>query len=449
MSDRDRQPLVDQALEQSYIAALWTDEPAAVRKHLGSAMRLDPLDCSSRRHGQILAAVHELAATGCEISPLTIRAAFDAQGANAQVDALDEVFAKHEPRLDSLATMADRLTTLAHLRRIRGNLAQALESCEQQNLEGAIEHARDAVGEQPRGKVEVVTLHASAIAAVDGARNAERGIGRVVPTGFPLLDNSLRGFMAATMTIIGGRTGAGKSSLMLAMALKQARMGVQAGIVSLEDPRELWGARAIAHLSGIPSDELLGQQLGFDSQSELDRALSALQHIGVRLVYELNRPLGDVLTAIRALVNAGCGIVYVDYLQAIMLGHDGKRAELVSDAAQRIKSECQALNVPLILGSQLTRADKHSRFAEPFESELKESGDLENKAEAVCLLWKSSDDEDAQAFGKFSKIKHTPKRPRFELIRNGTGAVTNLGPFTFQQQGSGNGNHEQQRKPWA
>jgi len=444
VTERDRQQLVDVALERSYIAALWNDDAPTVRKHLSSPQRLDPLDCWSRQHGQILAAVHELAAAGGEISPLTIRAAFDAQGATAQVDALDEIFAKHEPRPDSLGTMAHRLTQLGHLRRVRSNLAQALESCEQQNLEGAIEHARDAVGEEPRGQVEVEALHASAIAAVDGARRAELGIGQVVPTGFPLLDNTLRGFMAASMAIIGGRTGAGKSSLMLAMALKQARMGVQAGIVSLEDPRTLWGARAIAHVSGIPSDELLAQQLSFDSERELERALAELQHIGVQLVYALNRPLGDVLTAIRALVNAGCGIVYVDYLQAIMLGHEAKRAELVSEAAQRLKSECQALNVPLVLGSQLTRAEKHSRFAEPFESELKESGDLENKAEAVCLLWKSSDGEDAQAFGKFSKIKHTPKRPRFEVIRNGTGAVTNLGPFTQHS----NGNEQPTRQPW-
>jgi replicative DNA helicase len=446
VTDRDRQQLVDVALERSYIAALWNDDAPTVRKHLSSPQRLDPLDCSSRQHGQILAAVHELAAAGAEISPLTIRAGFDAQGATAQVSALDEIFAQHDARPDSLGTMAHRLTQLGHLRRVRQNLAQALESCEQQNLEGALEHARDAVGEEPRGQVKVEALHASAIAAVDGARKAEQGVGQVVPTGFPLLDNTLRGFMAASLTIIGGRTGAGKSSLMLSMALKQARMGVQAGIVSLEDPRTLWGARAIAHVSGIPSDELLAQQLSFDSERELERALCELQHIGVQLVYALNRPLGDVLTAIRALVNAGCGIVYVDYLQAIMLGHEAKRAELVSEAAQRLKSECQALNVPLVLGSQLTRAEKHSRFAEPFESELKESGDLENKAEAVCLLWKSSDGEDAQAFGKFSKIKHTPKRPRFEVIRNGTGAVTNLGPFTSQQHS--NGNEQPTRQPW-
>lgn len=444
----DRVALHDLALERSYLAALWTDDAATVRRHLGSAQRLDPLDCSSRHHGQILAAIHELAATGPEISPLLLRAAFDARGATALASALDEIFVQHEPRPDSLLTMASRLGTLAHLRRVRGNLQQALESCERQNLEAAIEHARDAIGEEPRGQVEVHTLLSSAIAAVDAARSAERGVGRLVPTGFPLLDTTLRGFMAATMTIVGGRTGSGKSSLMLAWALKQARMGVHAGIVSVEDPRTLWGARAIAHLSGIPSDELLGQQLGFDSERELERALGELQHIGVKLVYELNRPLGDVLTAIRALVNAGCGIVYVDYLQAIMLGHDGRRAELISDAAQRLKSECQSLNVPLVLGSQLTRAEKQHRFAEPFENELKESGDLENKAEAVCLLWKSSDDENALAYGKFSKIKHTSKRPRFELIRNATGAVTNLGPFTPSMQ-HGNGNEQHTRKPWA
>jgi len=447
MTDRDRQQLVDVDLERSYIAALWNDEGAAVRKHLGSPQRLDPLDCWSRQHGQILAAVHELAAAGGEISPLTIRDAFDSRGATAQVDALDEIFAKHEPRPDSLGTMAHRLTQLGHLRRVRGNLAQALESCEQQNLEGAIEHARDAVGEQPRGQVEVLSLHSSALAALAAARPQSGQRMRIIPTGFPLLDDAIKGFLAGGLHVLGGRRGSGKSSLMLAMALHQARkLGLTVGIISVEDPREIWGARALAMFSGVDSSQLIGQQLSFDAEPLLERALADLEHVGVLMCYRIDRSLLDVRDAFRTLAHQGCGIIYVDYLQAISFDVRADRKLVIADAAAKLKGEADVAGIPLVLGSQMSRADKRARFTEPFDDELKETGEIENKAEVIVLLWNRGDDDNATAHGKVTKVKWGGRKPRFDIIRNPmSGALTNLAPFTADPS---NGN-EQSRKPWA
>jgi replicative DNA helicase len=448
MTEHERSQLYDAALERSYIAALWSDDARAVRKHLGSAERLDPLDCSSRQHVQILAAVHELAATGCEISPLTIRAAFDAKGGTAQVEALDEIFCKHEPRLDSLATMAHRLTSLAHLRRVRSNLSQALESCEQQNLEGAIEHARDAIGEEPRGQIEVATLHSSAVAALAAARPQSGQRLRIVPSGFPLLDDAIKGFLAGGLHILGGRRGSGKSSLMLAMALHQARkLGLKVGIISVEDPREIWGARALAMFSGVDSSQLIGQQLAFDSEPVLERALCELERVGVLMCYRIDRKLPDIRDAFRTLAHQGCGIIYVDYLQAISFDVRTDRKLVIADAAAKLKGEADQAGIPLVLGSQMSRADKRQRFTEPFDDELKETGEIENKAEVIVLLWNSGDDESATAHGKVTKVKWAGRKPRFDIVRNPmSGALTNLAPFTASES-YGNGN-EQPRKPW-
>jgi replicative DNA helicase len=272
---------------------------------------------------------------------------------------------------------------------------------------------------------------------------------RIVPSGFPLLDDAIKGFLAGGLHILGGRRGSGKSSLMLAMALHQARkLGLTVGIISVEDPREIWGARALAMFSGVDSSALIGQQLGFESEPVLERALCELERVRVLMCYRIDRKLPDIRDAFRTLAHQGCGIIYVDYLQAISFDVRTDRKLVIADAAAKLKGEADQAGIPLVLGSQMSRADKRQRFTEPFDDELKETGEIENKAEVIVLLWNSGDDESATAHGKVTKVKWGGRKPRFDIVRNPTsGALTNLAPFTASEYGNGNGN-EQPRKPW-
>jgi replicative DNA helicase len=448
MNARKLIKLVDAELERRYIAEILHASQRELQAHFTQPLTVSAVDFASLANARILGMAQELSRAGSEVSPLSVRVELEQRQAGAALEALDGIVSEYNPAGDSLGVMSDHLRVLAQARRVREHARLAVEAAEQLQLESAQEHAREVLGEEQRARVRLLSLHGSALAAVSSARKAESGgIIRRIPFGYPLIDVALKGGLRpATMAIVGGRTGAGKSSLMLGSAILQAGGGIRVGIVSCEDSAEIWGERALGHFSALPTDDLIGQQLALGGSGELDRALERLSQIGVQLTYPLNRPLADVLAAVRALIADGCKVIYVDYVQAILLGREADMKVLVRDAAQRLKAECQQHGAALVLGSQLTRADKRNRFEEPFENDLKETGDLENMTEVVILLWKTSDAEDARALGKITKIKWSPKRPRFELQRDDvTGALRNL--LHVERESSGNG-HQPTRQTW-
>lgn len=443
--------LHDIALERAYIAELLcAGDDAGRSKHLASPERLSPLDCAQLQTGRILSVVHELASLGLEISPLTVRDRFEQTGFAHCAEAVDGIFAGYEPRADSLGVMAERLSKLGQARALQGHLSLAIESVGKLQLDAAQEHARDAIAEAPRARVRVLSaLDVAMVAASSAQRGAQNGAS-VIRSGLPMLDNAYGGLPRGTMLTVGGVTGSGKSSLMLNIALWLARNGHRPGIVSVEDSDAMVGGRVLSHVANVHPQQLQSAQLDFDGSRELERGIELARSIGVAFAFTENRPLHDVLTAVRDLLsNHRCDVIMVDYIQAIRLGHSSgaKRAELVSDAAQALKGECQQHGVPLLLGSQLNRANKDRPYAEPHARDLKETGDLENMSDVVLVLWKTSDDDDARALGKVAKCKWSSKRPRFELTRSATGALVNLIPYYPPQQPS-NGNGRNAERAW-
>lgn len=424
--------LSDTALERAYVAELLCTYDAPGRqRHLASPDRLNSLDCAQMQTGRVLSVVHELAALGHEISPITVRQHFEQAGQVNHVAAVEDIFAGYEPRADSLGAMAARLNKLAEARSLRGHLALAMESIGNLHLDAAQEHARDALAEAPRSRVRVLSAHDVALIAANAAIRGAQSSAAVIRSGLPMLDDAYGGLPRGTMLTIGGTTGSGKSSLMLNMAKWLACHGHRPGIVSCEDSDAIWGGRVLSHLAAVNPQQLQSAQLDFDASAELERGIDYARSLGIAFTFTENRPLHDVLTAMRDLLsNHHCDVIMVDYIQAIRLGHGAKRAELVSDAAQALKGECQQHGVPLVLASQLNRADKNKPYAEPHARDLKETGDLENMSDVVVLLWKTSDEEGALALGKVAKVKWSPKRPRFEVTRNPvTGALINLIPY--------------------
>lgn len=434
---------VDLDLEREYLACILQLEGEWQREHAASTSRLEPADCALPEHERIAAAIHAIVQRGDVANFVTLRSELEqAKVGPRTLEASDTLIAHGATGVD-LRSMAARLATLASARRAREQLMRGLAALETLDLEGAREHAWEAAGAaQAAQATESLSLADSALIAAQALQQIDPSRARMnARTGYGVMDYAVRSLPGKSMTVVGGRTGCAKSSLMLGMAINQARdQGHRPGIVSLEDPEEIVGTRGLSYVSPVSSEALLDA----GSLGQLQREILAgnavlgareLRAIGVRVMYRLNRPLGEVLQAIRHLVTRdGCTIIYVDYLQAIRFGDSRDHKRAVSNAAQSIKAECQALGVPLVLGSQLSRPGKEKPYGEPHMSELKETGDLENMSEVIVMLWKTSDEETAQVRGKVAKVKWSPRRPRFELRFSETGSVHSVLPWNEEQQ---------------
>lgn len=284
----------------------------------------------------------------------------------------------------------------------------------------SLELAADGGSEKRTGEY----MHASE--AIAYARDATRKQGGAMRTGWPLIDKAIGQLRPSTLTVIGGYEGTRKSSMMLGMAMNFAARGIPCGIISLEDPAEVWGPRVLAHVADLNPRAFDGPR-GEEFEKTVNDGILTARDLGIYFAFEEQQPLNKVLAAMRYLARkSGVKAVFVDYLQCFQ-DRSENRAQFISYACAKLKAQAQRLGVALILGSQLNNPERGKEFRQPNNTSLKESGDIKDKAEVVILLWKASDEDNGVTLGKISKCKWSPDRPRFQIETNpNTGCVVGM-----------------------
>jgi len=334
-------------------------------------------------------------------------------------DVIDAMLNDAGEREQKAGPIADHLRALARRRRKYEALSRAAAALADGDEGAADEHIASVASEQTEQRTNEYMSASQTVRAAAEEEKASRSEGFNRRTGFPIVDNAVGNLRAKTMTIVGGTTGAGKSSLMLAAALKQADSASSVGIVSIEDAESVWGERLYS--------EIQNESIAEVTDAKIEEAAKQAELLGVHFAYELGRPLKDALRAIRHLVRKnGCQVIYVDYLQALNDPQKSERRHFIANAAAKLKAQCQELGASLVLASQLSRPSKEKPFGEVFMNDLKESGDIENMAEIVMLLWKNGDKDTSLTLGKIVKVKWSAARPRFQIQRNQHGNVVGL-----------------------
>jgi replicative DNA helicase len=202
------------------------------------------------------------------------------------------------------------------------------------------------------------------------------------------------------------------------------------GIVSLEDPPEVYGARILSPLAGVSSAAIFTGDVG-DFQT-MERLGNGLTLVGKQpmIAYAVGAPIGDVLSAIRTLATKhACKLIVVDYAQAVRFDVRADRRIAIADAVMQMKATAAKVGAALVVCSQLSRPPSDTKFREPMTHHLKESGDLENMAEAIVLLWQTSDKAGANVYGKVAKLKWGYAGHRFRFERDSIGNLDRCVPW--------------------
>lgn len=329
---------------------------------------------------------------------------------------------------------AFRLKSLALARRQRDLIDSANRDLESGEYESATKKIAAASNVRPCCDDGIQILSAIDLAKFSRDMVADNGCSRraQVPTGISIVDAVIGGLTPGSMTTIGGYTGSGKSSLALIMAMNQARSGKRVGIISCEDPPEVSAARILSHLSDVPASHL------FRCIFSADRLPSILQQVNPAVERAANLPLymahciggarSSVIDAAQKLIKTvKCDILYLDYIQAVRVDLQLNRYDkAVADIAKQLKGLCFSNQIPLVVLSQLSRP-RDKAYNEPYLTDLKESGDLENESEIVMLLWQGSDKPGAETFFKIAKCKWAMAGTRGILKRSSvTGMVVGI-----------------------
>lgn len=224
-------------------------------------------------------------------------------------------------------------------------------------------------------------------------RTAHRGELLGLPTGFSSLDALTLGWLPGDLDIIAARPSIGKTTLALNTAIAVAKTGARVAFFSLEMRRKQLEYRLLSTLSGVPLTRLMTGYLGSKDYAAIAHAMEVLATLPIMIEDRSGQTVTQIRGACRRLRSeGGLSLGVIDYVQLVRGELDGRasRNEQVTDISRRVKELADECGVPMLLLSQLSRAGDKRADAKPRLSDLRESGALEQDADAVLFLHRAN-----------------------------------------------------------
>ena len=205
-------------------------------------------------------------------------------------------------------------------------------------------------------------------------------------TGLIAFDERLGGFHAGELIVLAARPGQGKTSLALQMAAHMARVGRSVYFASLEMGHDELALKLLCSEAGVSTQRIRSGSL---TDVESQRLAEASQRIASKRLHLHDWPSIRPFDIGRAARRLKCDVAIVDYLQIVTPPDDRKkRYEQVGDISRDLKRLAREMRIPVIACAQIGRQADQSKENRPRLSQLRESGNIENDADQVLLLWR-------------------------------------------------------------
>ena len=215
--------------------------------------------------------------------------------------------------------------------------------------------------------------------------------------GFHQLDELIRGIEPGDVCLIGARPAVGKSSFAAQVTNNIAKAGKKVALFNLEMKEAQIYERFLAYESGI-SLTRIRQALCYlgDEERKVREANERLRKLPIT-VYSGSRSISSLRAECR---RNKFDVIVVDYLQLLEADdmYKGDRYAEVSSISGELKRLAMDLNIPVIALSQLHRGSEKTAEKEPTMSDLRETGNLEQDASVIVLMW-NRDPEDKSLKG--------------------------------------------------
>jgi|1_EtaG_2_1085319.scaffolds.fasta_scaffold05502_5 replicative DNA helicase len=254
--------------------------------------------------------------------------------------------------------------------------------------------ALQALSEATMGNNEEPSLEDEAMSLFEASCLARNNKGITgIPSGFTDLDQLTGGFTQGQLILIAARPSVGKTALAMKIAMETRCM-----IFSMEMTRRDLLARWTAIIGQL---DLLNMRLGRLSDEDWSTyqvALDEASKIEASIMDKPSLTIADMMARTRqAIRDEGIKLVVVDYLQLITATAKSRREE-VGQVSRGLKQMAMEFKIPVLALSQLTRANEQRGISDvakrPRLSDLRETGDLEQDADAVLFLHPNSKHKD-------------------------------------------------------
>ena len=242
------------------------------------------------------------------------------------------------------------------------------------------------------------------------------------PTGLAPIDVALGGGLKpGRVVVLAARPNVGKTSLASQVLLHVGGLGKPVLMLSQEMTAGELIDRATAHLGRVRLDRITTGRLADDEWNQVAEAAERAAPLPIFVDDQPALTLLDIRAKARHVQRraGGLALVVVDYIQlCTSMGKAEKRHHQIEEISRGMKTLAKELNVCVLLLSQLNRSGEGG---EPDLHHLKESGSIEEDADAVVMLHPMGNEPDGRllVLAKIAKNRHG-QRGRLALSFDGS-----------------------------
>lgn len=209
-----------------------------------------------------------------------------------------------------------------------------------------------------------------------------------VKFGFSRLDEMIGSLEGGDITIIGARPAVGKSAFVTQVITNMAQSGKKVAFYNLEMMDKQVYERMLSGQTGIGLKRIRrAKNYLNDEQGRVSRANEVLSGLNV-WISSGPKKISEIRNECR---HNDFDVIVIDYLQ--LLRADtwySNRAAEVGAISKAMKGLAMEINTPIVVLSQLNRQSEARETKEPTMAELRESGDIEQDASNILLMWNTS-----------------------------------------------------------
>lgn len=207
-----------------------------------------------------------------------------------------------------------------------------------------------------------------------------------IPSGIRTLDVMTGGFRKGELSLMGGRTGLGKSSLALTCAQHQAELGYSVGYITLEMSANLLAYRWLASDMKLNA---MAIERGRITREQLTIIQNKHEHINNLKFYidDSTYKSHEIEKALKKL-DEPLDILYVDYLTLLRDDTKENESERLAKISANLKDLAKSLDIPVVALVQLNRETEKRANNRPTVSDIRGSGAPEQDAGFVALLYR-------------------------------------------------------------
>jgi replicative DNA helicase len=212
---------------------------------------------------------------------------------------------------------------------------------------------------------------------------------RGMSCGIRAIDKMLGGFERKLLYVLAARPSMGKSSLAMQIALNMAHAGLRVCVFSLEMTRHQIVERWMCGMANVRRDDLRRGSVAGDKWPDMAQAMSNISVLPIHLNDSARVTSSQIESEVSRL--SPLDLAVVDHLH-LVAGNEYRNGD---DEVQRVgrvswvmKQVAKDYNLPMLAVCQLNRGVENRNDKRPILSDLRQSGEIEQNADAVLMLYR-------------------------------------------------------------